>query len=109
MTGPRDLLILLILLTLEPRPKFQTMLKCARTTRMNVITLPDHRYLASAQRFSKLVISCQVATFGRLPSHATMVSMNRFLSITFIGQVGEAGHQRLAVIEDIIEEIDLFE
>jgi hypothetical protein len=76
---------------------------------MNVITLTDHRYLATAQRFSRLVISCHVATFGRLPSHATMVSMIRLLSIAFIGQAGEATHQRLAVIDEINEEIDLFE
>ncbi len=77
MTGPRDVLILL---TLEPRPRFQAALTSyARTTRMNVITLTDHRYLASAQRFSRLVIGCHVATFGRLPSHATLASMLRLL------------------------------
>lgn len=107
MTGPRDVLLLL---TLEPRPRFQAAITSfARTTRMNVITLTDHRYLATAQRFSRLVISCHVAAFGRLPSHATMASMIRLLSITFIGQAAEAAHQRLAMIEEINEEIDLFE
>lgn len=107
MTGPRDVLILL---TLEPRPKFQAALTSyARTTRMNVITLTDHRFLASAQRFSRLVIGCHVATFGRLPSHATMVSVIRLLSIAFIGQAGAAAQQRLAMIDEINEEIDLFE
>jgi DNA-binding MurR/RpiR family transcriptional regulator len=107
MTGPRDALILL---TLEPRPKFQAALTAyARTTRMNVITLTDHRYMASAQRFSRLVIGCHVATFGRLPSHATLASMIRLLAIAFIGQAEDKALQRMAVIDDINEEIDLFE
>jgi DNA-binding MurR/RpiR family transcriptional regulator len=107
MTGPRDALILL---TLEPRPKFQAALTAyARTTRMNVITLTDHRYLASAQRFSRLVIGCHVATFGKLPSHATLASMIRLLAIAFIGQAGDKAQQRMAVIDEINEEIDLFE
>ncbi len=107
MTGPRDVLILL---TLEPRPRFQSALTSyARTTRMNVITLTDHRYLAAAQRFSRLVIGCHVATFGHLPSHTTLASMIRLLAITFIGQAGAAAHQRLSVIDEINEEIDLFD
>lgn len=107
MTGPRDVLILL---TLEPRPKFQSALTAyARTTRMNVITLTDHRFLASAQRFSRLVIGCHVATFGRIPSHATLISVLRMLAIAYIGQAGEPAHQRMAVIDEINEEIDLFD
>ncbi|MBC7739003.1 MAG: MurR/RpiR family transcriptional regulator, partial [Candidatus Saccharibacteria bacterium] len=75
MTGPRDVLILL---TMEPRPRYQAALTSyAQTTQMNVITLIDHRYLATAQRFSRLVIRCHVATFGRLPSHTTIASMIR--------------------------------
>jgi hypothetical protein len=76
---------------------------------MNVITLTDHRFLAAAQRFSRLVIGCHVATFGRLPSHTTLASMIRMLSIAFIGQTGTAAEQRLAVIDEINEEIDLFD
>ena len=107
MTGPRDVLLLM---TLEPRPRFQSALTAyARTTRMNVITLTDHRYFATAQRFSKLVIGCHVASFGLVPSHATLVSTIRLLAIAFIGQAGEAAHQRMAVIDEINEEIDLFE
>lgn len=107
MTGPRDVLILM---TLEPRPKFQSALTAyARTTRMNVITLTDHRFLASAQRFSRLVIGCHVATFGRIPSHATLISVLRMLAIAYIGQAGEPAHQRMAVIDEINEEIDLFD
>jgi len=107
MTGPRDVLLLL---TLEPRPRFQSALTAyARTTRMNVITLTDHRYFATAQRFSKLVIGCHVASYGLVPSHATLTSMIRLLAIAFIGQAGEVAHQRMVVIDEINEEIDLFE
>jgi DNA-binding MurR/RpiR family transcriptional regulator len=107
MTGPRDVLILL---TLEPRPRLQAALTAyARTTRMHVITLTDHRYLAAAQRFSRLVIGCHVATFGRLPSHATLVSTLRLLAIALMGHAGDSAHQRLALIDEINEEIDLFE
>jgi DNA-binding MurR/RpiR family transcriptional regulator len=107
MTGPRDALILL---TFEPRPKLQAALTSyARTTRMNVITLTDHRFLASAQRFSKLVIGCHVATYGTVPSHATLASVIRMLAITCIGQAGKTITQRMNLIEEINEEVDLFE
>lgn len=107
MTGPRDALLLM---TLEPRPKFMTALTAyARTTRMNVITLTDHRYYARAQKFSRLVIGCHVAAYGGVPSHATLVSMVRLLAIAFIGRAGEAARRRMAMIEEINEEIDLFD
>lgn len=107
MTGPRDVLLLL---TLEPRPKnLATLMAYARTTRMNVITLTDHQYFASAQRFSKLVIGCHVASYGSMPSHTTLLSVLRLLAIAYIGQSGEAAQQRLSVIEEINEEIDLHE
>lgn len=107
MTGPRDVLLLP---TLEPRPRFQAALTAyARTTRMNVITLTDHRYFASAQRFSRLVIACHVATYGPIPSHTTLVSLIRLLAIAFTSQGGDSARQRLAVIDEINEEIDLFD
>ena len=107
LTGPRDVLLLL---TLEPRPRFQSALTAyARTTRMNVITLTDHRYFATAQRYSKLVIGCHVATYGLVPSHSTMVSTLRMLAIAYLGQAGETAHQRMTVIDEINEEIDLFD
>lgn len=107
MTGPRDALILL---TLEPRPRFQSALTAyARTSRMNVITLTDHRYFARAQRFSKLVIGCHVATYGAVPTHSTLASVIRILAVSFIGLAGDTALQRLSVIDDINEEIDLFE
>ena len=105
MTGPRDVLLLL---TLEPRSKsLATLMAYARTTRMNVITLTDHQYFASAQRFSKLVIGCHVASYGSMPSHTTLLSVLRLLAIAYIGQSGEAAQQRLSVIDEINEEIDL--
>lgn len=107
MTGPRDVLLLL---TLDPRPKFQSALTAyARTSRMNVITLTDHRYLARAQRFSRLAIGSHVATYGALPTHTTLTSLVRLLAVAFIGQAGEPARQRLGVIDEINEEIDLFE
>ena len=105
MTGPRDVLIVL---TLDPRPRMlATLMAYARTTRMNVITLTDHQHYARAQRFSKLVIGCHVASYGSVPSHTTMTSVIRLIAIAFIGQVGDATHQRMSVIETINEELDL--
>lgn len=107
MIGPRDVLLHL---TLEPRPKFQSALTAyARTSRMNVITLTDHRYLARAQRFSRLVIGCHVATYGAVSTHTTLASMIRLLAMAYIGKAGAPALQRLSVIEEINEEIDLFE
>lgn len=107
MTGPRDALVLL---TLEPRPRFQSALTSyARTTRMNVITLTDHRFFATAQRFSRLVIGCHVATYGTIPSHAALTSMIRLLAISFIGQAGGTAGNRMDLIDQINEEIDLFD
>ncbi|MCU0906612.1 MAG: MurR/RpiR family transcriptional regulator [Rhodobacteraceae bacterium] len=107
MTGPRDALVLL---TLEPRPKFQSALTSyARTTRMNVITLTDHRYYATATRFSRLVIGCHVATYGAVPSHTTLTSLIRLLAIAVIGEGGDTAADRMNLIADINEEIDLFD
>jgi DNA-binding MurR/RpiR family transcriptional regulator len=107
MTGPRDVLLLL---TLEPRPKFQSALTAyGRTSRMNVITLTDHRYLARAQRFSRLAVGCHVASYGAVPTHTTLTSLIRLLALAYIAQAGEPARQRLSVIDEINEEIDLFE
>jgi len=107
MTGPRDALLLM---SLEPRPRFQSALTAyARTTRMNVITLTDHRYFARAQRFSKLVIGCHVANYGLIPSHTTFTSLIRLLAIAFVAEAGDSARQRMSVIDEINEEIDLFD
>ena len=105
MTGPRDALILL---TLDPRPKVQPALMAfARTTRINVNTLTDHQYFARAQRFSRLVIPCHVASDGAIPSHTSLTSVIRLIAIAFVGHAGEAASQRMSVTDDINEEIDL--
>ncbi|MCU0909589.1 MAG: hypothetical protein MUF73_19670, partial [Rhodobacteraceae bacterium] len=105
--SPRDALVLL---TLEPRPKFQAALTSyARTTRMNVITLTDHRYYATATRFSRLVIGCHVATYGAVSSHTTLASVIRLLAIALIGHAGAPAADRMNLIADINEEIDLFD
>jgi DNA-binding MurR/RpiR family transcriptional regulator len=107
MTGPRDVLLLL---TLEPRPRaLAPLMAYAGTTRMNVVTLCNHRFMPRAQRFSRLVIGCHVASYGLLPSHATLVSMVRLLAVAYLGQSGDAARQRLTVIDQINEEIDQFE
>ncbi len=107
MTGPRDALILL---TLEPRPRLQSSLMAyARTTRMNVVTLTDHRHYATALRFSRAVIPVHTASYGAVPSHTSMVSLLRLLAIAIIGQAGDPATDRTALIGEINEEIDLFD
>lgn len=76
---------------------------------MNVLTLTDHRYLATAQRFSRLVIGCHVATYGTVPSHAALTGVIRMLAIASLGQAGEAALQRMGMIDLINAEIDLFD
>lgn len=107
MTGPRDVLLLL---SLEPRPRaLSSLMAYAHTSRMNVLTLCNHRFMPRAQRFSRLVIGCHVASYGLLPSHVTMAGMVRLLAVAYLGLSGEAARQRLSVIEQINEEIELFE
>lgn len=105
MTGPRDALILC---SLPPRPRAQSALTTyARTTRMNIITLCDHAFIPQAQRFSRVILPCHVASYGQLPTHATMTSMLRLLAISLHGQIGGAASQRGILISDIDEELDL--
>jgi DNA-binding MurR/RpiR family transcriptional regulator len=107
LTGPRDVLLLV---TLEPRPKaLRALMAYAQTTRMNVITLCNHRFMAHAQRFSKLVIGVHVANYGLIPSHAALTSTIRLLAVAYLGQAGEAAESRLSVIDQINEELDLYE
>lgn len=107
MTGPRDALILL---TLEPRPKLmRSILAYARTSRMRIITVTDHGFQAQAERFSESVLTCHVASYSTLPTHATLVSMLRLLAITYIGQNAEAVKQRGETLDAIVEELDLLD
>jgi DNA-binding MurR/RpiR family transcriptional regulator len=105
MTGPRDALILC---TLPPRPRTLTALtNYARTTRMNIITLCEHAYIPQAQRFSRVILPCHVASYGQIPTHATITSMLRVVAIALHGQIGDAASQRSILINDIDEELDL--
>lgn len=107
MTGPRDVLILL---TFEPRPRLlPVLLAHARTTRMKIITISDHAYAAQAQRFSDFVLPCHIASYGILPTHATMMSMIRMLALSYVGQNPEAVNQRIATLDAINDELDLSE
>lgn len=107
MTGPRDVLILL---SFEPRPRLlPTLLAHARTTRMRIITISDHAYAAQAQRFSDFVLPCHIASYGILPTHATMMSMLRLLALSYLGQNPEAVSQRIATLDAINDELDLSE
>ncbi|MCT8328318.1 MurR/RpiR family transcriptional regulator [Albidovulum sediminis] len=107
MTGPRDVLVLL---SFEPRPKLlRALLAHARTTRMQIITVTDHAFAAQAQRFCDLVLPCHVATYGVLPTHATMVAMLRLMAVAYLGQNAEEVGQRIATLDAINEELDLSE
>ncbi len=104
MTGPRDALVLV---TLEPRPRIlKPILSYARTTRMNVITITDRNYLLQAQRYSAVVLPCHVSSFGLGPSHTSVASALRLLSIAFAAYAGDIALQRLEIISGIHEELD---
>lgn len=107
MTGPRDAMIVL---TFEPRPRMlPVLLAHARTTRMRIITITDHAYAARAQRYSDFVLPCHVASYGILPTHATMISMLRLLALSYLAKNPEAVNQRIATLGAINEELDLSE
>ncbi len=104
MTGPRDALILI---ALEPRPRIlKPILGYARTTRMNVITITDRNHLVQAQRYSSVVLPCHVSSFGLGPSHTSVVSALRLLSIAYAAQAGDTALQRQEIINGIHEELD---
>ena len=107
MTGPRDVMVLL---TFEPRPKIlKSLLAHARTTRMRVITITDHVYAPQAARYSQVVLPCHVASYGMLPTHATMLSIIRLLAVAYLGRNPETVGQRISTLTGIAEELDLFE
>lgn len=107
MVGPRDALVLL---SLDARPKImRSIINYARTSRMQIITLTDHSYEQQAARFSNVVLPCHVASYGLLPTHATILSMLRLLGIAFAGKNPETAKQRAETLEAIIEELDIME
>ena len=107
MTGPRDALILL---TFEPRPKvLRHLLAHAKTTRMRVVTITDHAHAPQAARFSEIVLPCHIASYGALPTHATMLSVLRLIAVAYIGQSPAIVNQRMTTLSGIDEELDLYE
>ncbi len=104
MTGPRDVLVLL---TLDPRPKIlRSILSYAATTRVSVITITDHTYLATARRFSKVVLPVHAASFGLGPSHTAMSATIRLLALAYAAHVGDPVTQRAGIVADIHDELD---
>lgn len=107
MTGPRDVLICL---TQGPQPRsLRSVLSYAKTTRMRVITLTDNFNLVHAKRTSDIVMRCHIANYGLIPTYATLVSTLRLLALSYIGLVGETAIQRIGLIGDINEELDMFD
>lgn len=107
MAGPRDVLILI---TLEPRPKIlRSIVSFARTSRITIITLADHAYQPQASRFSDIVLPCHVSSYGLVPTHATLVSMLRLLAVGFASENPDLVKRRAETLETIAEELDLLE
>jgi DNA-binding MurR/RpiR family transcriptional regulator len=105
ITGPRDVLILM---TQGAQPKeLRPVLSYAKTTRVQVITLTDHSNLAQAKRYSDIVFRCHIANYGLIPTHTTLVSTLRLLAIYYTGLVGETAVQRIGLIDDINEELNM--
>lgn len=104
MTGPRDVLILL---TLDPRPKIlKPIIAYLRTTRVNIITATDQTFVGRAERFSQVVLPCHVTTLGLGPSHTTLASVMRLLGVAYAEYAGETSMKRTDIVADIHEELD---
>ena len=107
MAGPRDVMVLM---TLGAQPKdFRAILSYSKTTRVRVITLTDHSNLAQANRYSDVVFRCHIANYGLIPTHTSLVSTLRLLAISYTGLAGETAIQRIGLIDDINEELDLMD
>lgn len=104
MTGPKDALLLI---TLPPRPSILApILGYAATSRMSVVTIADRNYSVEAQRFSRVVLPCHVASFGLGPSHTAIGSAIRLLAVTYAAQAGKSAEQRTEIIAGIHEELE---
>ena len=103
MIGPKDVLLLI---TLPPQqPALKPILGYAATSRLNVITITDRTSMLEAQRFSRVVLPCHVASFALGPSHTTVMSTVRLLALTFAAHVGKSAQQRVEIIAAIEEEL----
>ncbi len=58
---------------------------------------------------SEVVLPCHVASYGMLPTHATMLSAIRLIAVAYLGRNPEAVHQRISTLSAIDEELDLLE
>ncbi len=103
MTGPKDVLLLV---TLPPhQPILKPILSYAATSRLSVITVTDRTSMLEAQRYSRVVLPCHVASFALGASHTTVMSAIRLLALTFAAQVGKSAEQRAEIIAGIHEEL----
>lgn len=107
MAGPRDVLIHM---AQGAQPKsIKPILSYVRATKMNVITLTDHNSLAQAKRYSDIVLRCHISSYGLIPTYTTMVSTLRLLSVAYTGHVSDTAIQRIGLIDDINDELDIME
>ncbi len=107
MAGPRDVMIVMMV---GPQQKgLRAVLAYSKTTRVRVITLSDHANYARAKRYSELVFHCHVANYGYIATHTTFVGALRLLAISYTGLAGEKAIQRIGLIDDIKEELDMID
>jgi hypothetical protein len=76
------------------------------TTRVNVVTIADRNFALEAQRFSRVVLPCHVASFGLGPSHTAIGSAIRLLAVTYAAEAGKSAEQRSEIIASIHEELE---
>ncbi|MDH3741280.1 MAG: MurR/RpiR family transcriptional regulator [Hyphomicrobiales bacterium] len=107
MVGARDVMITMMV---GPQQNgLRSVLSYAKTTRVKVITLSDHANFARAKRYSELVFHCHVANYGFIATHTTFVGTLRVLAIYYTGLAGEKAIQRIGLIDDINEELDMID
>lgn len=104
MTGPRDALVLI---SLRPRPRIlRPVLEYAKTTRMNVITITDQSSVLWAQKYSRVVLQCHVASHGLGPSYTAIASAVRLLAVAYADRAGDTAAERADIVASIHEELD---
>ncbi|QRM53194.1 MurR/RpiR family transcriptional regulator [Sinorhizobium sp. BG8] len=107
MTGPKDVLLVITL------PPHNTLLKpilsYAATSRLNVITITDRGSMLEAQRHSRVVLPCHVASFALGASHTAVGSAIRLLMLTYAAHAGKSAQQRSEIIAGIHEELGDFD
>lgn len=103
MTGPKDVLVLI---SLSPQPvMLKSVINYARTSHVNIITITDHALMSQAQRHSRIVLPCHVASYTSIPSYTAVSSVLRLLSIAYSSREHESATQRMQIIEEIHEEL----